>query len=89
MELIAKGKFYRNLANLNNRKLIKAVDETLKQMQNAKDILQIPNLVKMKKFEVHYRIKVAKDYRIGAIIRGNKVWLSCFGHRSNFYKRFP
>lgn len=89
MELVAKGQFYRNLSGLNNRKLMKAIYDTLKQVQQADNISEIHHLRKLKNFDVHYRIKVANDYRIGVVIRGRKVWFTCFGHRSNFYKKFP
>jgi len=89
MELIAKGSFYRDVAKISNRKLNQALLDALVKAEKAKDISEIPHLKKLKKFSVHYRIKVATDYRIGAIIRGNKAWLACFGHRSNFYKNFP
>ena len=89
MELIAKGSFYRDVAQYRNKKLLQALYDTLKQIEVAKNVSEIPFLIKLKKFEVHYRIQVEKDYRIGAVIRGNKIWLACFGHRNNFYKTFP
>jgi len=89
MELIAKGEFYRNVAKHRNRELAIAIDETLRQVQQAKSIEDIQQLKKLRKFSVYYRIKVKDDYRIGVIIRGNKVWLACFGHRNNIYKNFP
>ena len=89
MEVIAKGKFYRDLANLNNLFLKKEVQKTLNSVIQAKDVTEIQQLRKLRKFDVHYRIKVAEFYRIGIIIRNNKVWFTCFGHRSNFYKNFP
>ena len=89
MELIAKGKFYRDLSEIKNKYLTKAIYKTLKQIQYTKDISQIQQLRKLKKYKVYYRIKIQEDYRIGIIIRGNKIWLTCFGHRNNFYKKFP
>jgi len=89
MELIAKGTFYRDLENRSNRKIRKAVKEILMQIQQAKTVSEINHLKKLKKFDIHYRIKVTNDYRIGVIIRGNKIWLTCFGHRNNFYNKFP
>jgi mRNA interferase RelE/StbE len=89
MELIAKGSFYRDVAKLSNRKLIQALSDMLGRMEKANSISEIPNLKKLKNFSVYYRTKIAGDYRMGMVIRGNKIWLVCFGHRSNFYKSFP
>lgn len=90
MELIVEGSFYRDLKNYTNHNLLNAVYDTIYQVQNAKNISQIQNLIKLEKYNVHYRIKVSDDYRIGIIIRGNKVWFARFGHRNIFYKKlFP
>src|ERR1700679_87984 len=56
MELKAKGSFYRDLSRLANRELAVEVQKVLWQIKQAKDISQIPNLKKLKKFDVHYRI---------------------------------
>jgi mRNA interferase RelE/StbE len=89
MELKAKGSFYRDLNRLANRELVMEVHKILWQMKQAKDISQIPNLKKLKKFEVHYRIRVMENYRMGLVIRNTKIILVCLGHRHTFYKSFP
>ena len=89
MELRAKGKFYRDLEKYGDRELAKAIREALRQMQGAKDISQILNLRKLKHFKRFYRAKVMDNYRIGIEIRKNLIILVCFGHRHNFYKKFP
>ncbi len=89
MELKAKGSFYRDLGRLANRELAIEVQKILGQIRQAKDISQIPNLKKLKKFDVHYRIRVMENYRMGLVIRSNKVILVCLGHRHTFYKSFP
>ncbi len=85
----AKGKFYRNFENYGNKELANAMREALRQMKEAKDIAHITNLRKLKKFKTFYRLKVMDDYRIGMEIRGNTITLVCFGHRNNFYQKFP
>jgi len=89
MELKVKGSFYRDLDKFSNRELAIAVRRTLEQMIKAQNITQIPNLKKLKKFNVFYRVKVLENYRIGIVIRNNIIILVGFGHRSNFYKSFP
>mgnify|MGYP002405678801 FL=1 len=88
MELKYKGTFRRDFKT-SNRIIVIAVHEAVMKIKQAKKISDIQNLIKLKKYKVHYRIRITDDYRIGVIIRGNTVWLARFGHRSNFYKKFP
>ncbi len=88
MELRFKGKFNKDIAN-RSQKVSDEIRETIWNVKLAPDISKIQNLVKLKKHKVHYRVRIANDYRIGVVIRGNKIWFACFGHRSGFYKNFP
>ncbi|MCH8317432.1 MAG: hypothetical protein IIA88_02880 [Bacteroidetes bacterium] len=88
MELRYKGTFKRDFETT-NRAIVAAVHEAVINIKKTKNITEIQNLVKLKKYKVHYRIRIAGDYRIGVIIRGNTVWFARFGHRNNFYKKFP
>ena len=88
MELKYKGTFKRDLESA-NRTLLVAIHHALMNIKKASSADQIHQLKKLRKYKTHYRIKIASDYRIGIIIRGNKVWLTCFKHRSNFYTTFP
>lgn len=88
MELKYSGQFNRDVAH-RNRELSDEIHHAILNVKKAINISEIQNLVKLKKYKVHYRIKIANDYRIGIIIRGNKVWFTCFGHRNTFYKYFP
>ena len=89
MELIFSGQFDRDI-DINNRKILDAIRDVILNVEKAQDISQINNLKKLEKYKTQYRIRVADDYRIGVIIRGNKVWFACFGHRNIFYKKlFP
>jgi len=89
MELKYKGSFKRDFET-NNRLIVEAVHKAVMNIKNASSITQIQNLKKMRKYTTHYRIRVADDYRIGIIIRGNTVWFTRFGHRNLFYKKlFP
>ncbi|HLG34292.1 MAG TPA: hypothetical protein VI757_05375 [Bacteroidia bacterium] len=88
MELKYKGTFKRDFET-SNRALVAAVFDAVLNVKRASSTHEIQNLKKLRKFKVHYRIRVADDYRIGVIIRGNKVWFVCFGHRNAIYKNFP
>ena len=88
MELRYKGSFSHDIA-IHNRALLDSVRDAILNVKGAKDSSQIHHLRKLKNYHVHYRIKIAGNYRIGIIIRKNIVWFVRFGHRSNFYKKFP
>ena len=89
MELNVNGQFYRDISNYTNRHLLAEIRNAIFNVERAANISQIKNLVKLRKYKVHYRIQVGDDYRIGVIIRGNTVSFMRFGHRTNFYKTFP
>ena len=72
-----------------NRSLVTAVYEAVTNIKAAVSIHQIYNLKKLRQYKNHFRIKIADDYRIGIIIKGGTVWLVRFGHRNNFYNKFP
>ena len=89
MELRFEGQFDRDI-DINNRKVLAKVGEVIRNVEEAENSSQINGLKKLRKYKTQYRIKVADDYRIGAIIRGNIVWFVRFGHRNLFYKKlFP
>lgn len=88
MELRFEGQFDRDI-NISDRQVLSWVADVVKRVEVAENISQIPGLKKLRKYKTQYRIKVADDYRIGVVIRGNVVWFVRFGHRSLFYKRFP
>jgi len=88
MELKYKGQFNRDI-DFDNLKVLNAVKLAILNVKKAKDISEIQHLKKLKKYTVHYRIRLAENYRIGLIIRNNTVWFVRFGHRNTFYKDFP
>ena len=89
MELKFSGQFNRDIKGCNSR-LSEEILHAIKNVKKASDATQIPNLIKLRKYKIHYRIKVADHYRVGIIIRGNTVQFSRFGHRNIFYKKlFP
>jgi hypothetical protein len=76
MIIVFKGSFRRDVSKIND-------------VREASGLSKIHRLVKLRKYRVHYRIEIDGNYRIGVIIRGNKVWFSRFLHRSKIYKEFP
>lgn len=88
MELRFKGSFKRDIEKC-NRSLLEAILASIINVKNAKSIPQIQQLKKLRKYKTHYRIKIKEDYRLGVIIKNNKIWFVRFGHRKNFYSDFP
>ncbi len=89
MNVIFKGSFRRDAARINDRSVKKSLMEMIEVVKTASDISKIHHLVKLWKFKVHYRIEVEGNYRVGIIIRQNKVWFVRVLHRSKIYKEFP
>ena len=89
MELIVKGSFYRDIHAFTDKNLLSSVNEVIKEIERAQNISLIGNIKKLRRYRTHYRIRVEEAYRIGLVIRKNKAWLVCFGHRNKFYQQFP
>ena len=84
-----KGSFHRDASNLNDRLVKNAAREVVLRVKAASHISQIQHLVKLRQFNVHYRIEIVGNYRIGIIIRNNKVWFVRLLHQSKIYREFP
>ena len=92
MKIIFKPKFRRDTDKITNLELLLALQEKIKQISKAEDIANITGLKLLRGYTHHYRIivKNPKDsYRIGAVIRGEKIWLIRFLPRKTVYKKFP
>ncbi len=88
MELRFKGQFNRDI-DITNKTVLEAVRDVIINVKQAKSLRQINEFKKLRKYKIHYRIKVAEDYRIGVVIHGKTVWFVRFGHRNSIYNRFP
>lgn len=88
MELKFKGQFNRDI-DIANKTVLEAVSDAIKNVKQAESIKQINEIKKLRKYKIQYRIKVAKDYRIGVVIQNKTVWFVRFGHRNSIYKNFP
>lgn len=94
MVLKFEKKFYRDMRNLNDRRLTNEIlPKIFLNIRQAKNIAEIDNLKHLEKYSVRYRIKIKLDnrrtYRIGLIIRGSVVWFVRLLHRRKIYKEFP
>lgn len=82
----------RDVDKLRYKRLKATIDSKITQIENAKSIAQITGIKRLRAYKIHYRIKVETlktKYRIGAIVRGNTIWLVRFSPRKKIYFEFP
>ena len=92
MNVFTKGTFERDVEGVSDVVLLEALHEKIQQIEIASAIGQITGLKLLRGYKTHYRIKlIANDasFRIGAIIRGNTIWLVRFLPRKKIYQQFP
>ncbi len=92
MKVIAKGSFDRDIDKLRNRDLKNALEGKINQLLDAKDVSHVTGLKILRGYDRHCRIIVTTtklSYRIGAILRGDTIWLVRFLPRKIIYKKFP
>ena len=93
MELIFRPRFKRELQRIKDKKVLQSISVTLRQIEGANNIKLIGGLVKLEKHAHYYRIKIKlseqKDYRLGLMIKGKKVWAERIARRIKIYKNFP
>ena len=92
MRLIIKPLFQHDRDKTNNTDLLQALADKLDQIEKVKTIENIIGLKPLRGYTTHYRIYVktaSHSSRIGAIIRGNTIWLVRFLPRNKIYQQFP
>ena len=93
MELIFRPRFKYDIDKIKDKEVLQNISVILRQIEESKDINQIGSLVKLEKYVHFYRIKIKlstrKDYRLGLMIRGRKVWAERIATRRKIYKDFP
>ncbi|HLG34289.1 MAG TPA: hypothetical protein VI757_05360 [Bacteroidia bacterium] len=78
MKVTVKGSFDRDIDKLSSRELRLTLDAKITQIEKARDASHITGLKLLDGYTHHYRILVKTGkltYRIGAIIRGENIWL--------------
>ena len=92
MKIVVKPLFLRDLDRVRSKEIKLLLDEKLNQIEKATTVSNITGLKQLRGFKTHYRIKVDSEsskYRIGAIIRKEKIWLVRFLPRKAIYLEFP
>jgi mRNA interferase RelE/StbE len=92
MNVFIKGSFERDVESISDVALLMKLKEKIIQIEAAHASSQIVGLKLLRGYSTHYRIKVlsgTSSFRIGAVVRGNTIWLIRFLSRKKIYRNFP
>jgi hypothetical protein len=92
MKIVVKGTFDRDADKVRGKEIRHALDNKISQIEKAKNITHVTGVILLEGYSHHFRIIVKSknySYRIGAIIRGETIWLVRFLPRRIIYKSFP
>ena len=82
------SKFDRDLEEILEPSVRKAVLDLILKIEGFSRIHQIPQLKKLQGFKYAYRIRV-RDYRIGIFVENNVVQFARIKNRRDIYRVFP
>ncbi len=88
MQIKIKKSFSEVIDNINTKKILAAIFNTINEIENASSIKQIKNIKKLHGHDNYYRIRIG-DYRIGIFYENPIITVVCFLHRKDIYKYFP
>lgn len=83
-----KKSFEKDIKKIDDKNLLKRIQQTIQEISNSKTVQHIPNIKKLKGYQTSYRIRLG-DYRLGIEYSGETLYLVCFLHRKAIYKNFP
>ena len=89
MKLETSARFNRDLRRIRDSALARRVNRKIEELEAAASIRDISGVSRLSTPRGrHYRIKIGQ-YRLGITLEGDTAILDRFGHRSDFYRRFP
>ena len=89
MKLEPSPGFIRDLKRVRNPDLQRRVEQAIAALEAAASVTEVPGIRKITSASGrHYRIRIG-NYRLGIAIEGDVTVLVTFGHRREFYRRFP
>ena len=86
MKIVVKGTFDRDVEKARSKEICFALDSKITQIEKAKSVSNITGMILLEGYSHHYRIVVKSQnhsYRIGAIVRGETIWLVRFLDRKS------
>ncbi|MFO0795716.1 MAG: hypothetical protein U0586_16825 [Candidatus Brocadiaceae bacterium] len=88
MEICFEEIFGKDLRKVNDKKLLKKVENIITEVKGAKTLNDIRNVEKLKGYETYYRIRIG-SYRVGVDFIEGRVIFTRFLHRKDIYRYFP
>ena len=88
MEIEFLEKFSRDLDQVKDISVKKAVGKMITRVEQAKTPNEITDIKKLTGYKSAYRIRIG-SYRIGIFVEGNLVQFARIVHRKDVYKVFP
>jgi mRNA interferase RelE/StbE len=88
MKLGFTEKFYKDLDNLNDKKIKERIVKVIDECKRANLPSEIRNLKKLEGYDGFYRIRVG-DFRIGIEIKAGVICFYRVANRKDIYKIFP
>ncbi|MFM8295801.1 MAG: type II toxin-antitoxin system RelE family toxin [Microcystaceae cyanobacterium] len=76
------------LIKVTDLSLLRKVQETIRIVKNATNLMEIPNIKKLKSKKNYYRIRIG-GYRLGISLENNEVTFIRIRHRREIYRKFP
>ncbi len=81
--------FEKWLSKVNNKGVLKKIEDSILKAEAAKSLDQLPNIKKLNGFQSFYRIKIG-SYRIGfELIKKSTIRFLIVADRKDVYKKFP
>jgi mRNA interferase RelE/StbE len=80
--------FNQQLLEIRDRKLAQAIQDIIKDVEEAKSSWQIQSIKKLKGHKTAYRIR-SGNYRVGIFIEKTEVIFAAIAPRKDIYKKFP
>ncbi len=80
--------FVRDLLAINDGKLRDQVERVILQVEQARSLRDLPNVIAMEGHTDAFRIRIG-TYRIGLYRRGDVIEFVRFLHRRDMYRYFP
>ena len=88
MKVEFRESFAKDLKGLQDKNLLKRVQEVIETVEKADSFTNIPNFKKLKGGGSYFRLRVG-DYRVGVALENDTVIFVRFLNRKDIYKYFP
>lgn len=89
MKVKVSKRFVKDTKNINDKRILNKIRETLVKAESVIDISSLENLSELSGFPGFYRIRFDYRYRIGLYYDGDTIEFLRVGRREDFYKKFP